>query len=167
MVDNRRYVLYTMPVSRQSLRWFFFCFIGHQMIDMRRLCSAIHTIRIIPSTIPRMEQKILCSTFLEAALRFTRTQRTKRPLRSGAQGKEEMPTDKKAADRLRKEYPNHVSLSVAAPYLGVSPRQLSWPVAEGRQPFASIGGNVGTRQRYVRIYTEPLIALLSSEAYNF
>ena len=88
-------------------------------------------------------------------------------MRSGTQGKEEMPTDKKTADRLRKEYPNYVPLSVAAPYLGVSPRQLSWLVAEGRQPFASIGSNIGTRQRYVRIYTEPLIALLSSEAYNF
>lgn len=91
----------------------------------------------------------------------------KRPLRSGAWGKEEMPTDKKTAERLRKEYPNHVPLSVAASYLGVSARQLSWLVAEGRQPFASIGGNIGTKQRYVRIYTEPLIALLGSEAYNF
>ncbi len=29
-----------------------------------------NTIRIIPSTIPRMEQRILCAAFLEAALRF-------------------------------------------------------------------------------------------------
>ena len=70
MVDKRYHVPYTMPISRQSLRCFFFCFISHQMIDIWRRCSAIHTIRIIPSTIPRMEQKILCAAFLEAALRF-------------------------------------------------------------------------------------------------
>lgn len=88
-------------------------------------------------------------------------------LNNGVQRKEEMPLDKKTADQLRKEHPNFVPVKVAASYLGVSPRQLSWLVAEGRQPFATIGGNIGTRQRYVRIYTEPLIALLSSEAYSF
>lgn len=71
--------------------------------------------------------------------------------------------DKKTAERLRREYPNHVPLKVAAPFFGVSPRQLSWLVAEGREPFASVGGNIGTRQRYVRIYTELLIRLLSNE----
>lgn len=69
--------------------------------------------------------------------------------------------------KLRKEYPNHVPVKVAASYLGVSYRQLSWLVAEGREPYASIGGNIGTRQRYIRIYTEPLIALLSEQNGDF
>ena len=74
-----------------------------------------------------------------------------------------MPTDRKTAMKLRKEYPNYVPVKVAAFYLGVSARQLSWLVAEGRQPYASIGGNIGTNQKYIRIYTEPLIALLSEQ----
>lgn len=71
--------------------------------------------------------------------------------------------DKKTADQLRKEYPNYIKLDVASKYLGVSPRQLSKLIAEGREPFASIGANIGTTQRYTRIYTEPMIALLSGE----
>lgn len=55
-----------------------------------------------------------------------------------------MPTDRKTAMKLRKEYPNYVPVKVAAVYLGVSACQLSWLVAEGRQPYASIGGNIGT-----------------------
>lgn len=74
--------------------------------------------------------------------------------------------DKKTAERLRREYPNHVPIDVAASFLGVSPRQLSWLVAEGREPFASIGANIGVRQRYIRIYTEPLISLLRSRDYD-
>ena len=68
---------------------------------------------------------------------------------------------KRQANELRQKYPNHVPRQVAAELLGVSPRQLSWLVAEGRQPFASFGANIGTRQRYVRIYTAPLIRYLS------
>ncbi len=68
--------------------------------------------------------------------------------------------DRKTAEKLRREYPNHVPKEIAAKLLGVSPRQLSRLVAEGREPFASIGADIGTRQRYVRIYTEPLISLL-------
>lgn len=71
--------------------------------------------------------------------------------------------DKKTVNKLRQEYPNHVLLKVAAAFFGVSPRQLSWLVAEGREPFASIGANIGTRQRYIRIYTEPLLRYLSCE----
>lgn len=70
--------------------------------------------------------------------------------------------DKKTAQQLRRDYPNHVPLDVASAYLGVSPRQLSWLIAEGREPYASIGGNIGKKQRYARVYTEPLIALLCS-----
>lgn len=69
--------------------------------------------------------------------------------------------DRKAADKLRAAYPNHVPLQIASELLGVSPRQLSRLVAEGREPYSLIGGNIGTRQRYVRIYTERLIAYLN------
>lgn len=71
--------------------------------------------------------------------------------------------DRKTAEKLRQKYPNHVPLKIAAPFFGVSPRQLSWLVAEGREPFASVGANIGTTQRYARIYTEPLIRLLCCE----
>ncbi len=74
-----------------------------------------------------------------------------------------MQTDSKLADTLRQRYPNHVPLDVAGKLLGVSKRQLSWLIAEGREPFASIGANIGTTQRYVRVYTEPLISLLSGD----
>ena len=67
---------------------------------------------------------------------------------------------KKEANELRQKYPNYIPVKVAAELLGVSPRQLAWLVAEGRQPFASFGGNIGTRQRYTRIYTEPLLRYL-------
>ena len=65
------------------------------------------------------------------------------------------------ADLLRERYPNHVPREVASKYLGVSPRQLSRLIAEGREPFASIGANIGTSQKYIRIYTERLIAYLN------
>ena len=65
------------------------------------------------------------------------------------------------ANRLREQYPNHVPLDVAAQYLSVSPRRLSKLIAEGRQPFASIGANIGTGQNYTRVYTERLIAYLN------
>lgn len=71
--------------------------------------------------------------------------------------------DKRTAAKLRQEYPNHVPVRMAAPLLGVSERQLSRLVAEGREPFGSIGANIGTHQRYIRIYTERLIAYLSGE----
>ena len=72
--------------------------------------------------------------------------------------------DKRTAAKLRQEYPNHVPLRIAAPLLGVSERQLARLVAEGRRPFSDVGANIGNRQRYVRIYTERLIAYLHSEA---
>ena len=64
----------------------------------------------------------------------------------------------KEAEMLRQMYPDYIPLKVAARYLGVSPRQLSKLIAEGREPFKHIGGNIGTRQKYVRVYTERLIA---------
>lgn len=71
--------------------------------------------------------------------------------------------DKRTVDQLRRQYPNHLPLNVAGQLLNVSPRQLSRLVAEGREPFASIGANIGIKQRYVRIYTERLIAFLNGE----
>lgn len=71
--------------------------------------------------------------------------------------------DKKTIALLKQTYPVYVPLKVAAPLLGVSERQLAKLVAEGREPFAGIGANVGSRQRYIRIYTGRLIAYLSGE----
>ena len=71
--------------------------------------------------------------------------------------------DQKTANELRQKYPIHIPLEVAGKLLDVSPRQLSRLVAEGREPFASIGANIGTRQNYIRIYTERLIAFLNAE----
>jgi len=71
--------------------------------------------------------------------------------------------NQKTIAKLRAEYPTHMPVRIAAPLLGVSERLLSQLVAEGREPFASIGANIGRRQRYVRIYTERLIAYLAGE----
>ena len=43
-------------------------------------------------------------------------------------------------------------------------RGLSVLVAEGREPFCLLGANIGTRQRYIRIYTERLIAYLNGSS---
>ena len=69
--------------------------------------------------------------------------------------------NQREADKLREEHPNFVPLKVAADYLGMSPRKLSELIAAGRKPYADIGGNIGTKQRYIRIYTERLIAYLN------
>ena len=74
--------------------------------------------------------------------------------------KEEARMTNKQAEALLKQYPVYLPKQVAAQLLDISPRQLSWLVAEGRKPFASFGANIGTRQRYVRIYTAPLIRYL-------
>ena len=71
--------------------------------------------------------------------------------------------NQETANRLRELYPIHIPLDVAAQYLAVSPRRLSQLIAEGRQPFASIGVNIGATQKYVRVYTERLIAYLNGE----
>ena len=68
--------------------------------------------------------------------------------------------DIKTITALRQEYPIHVPLRVAAQLLGMSDRQLAKLVAGGRQPFAGIGANIGSKQRYIRIYTERLINYL-------
>ena len=72
--------------------------------------------------------------------------------------------DNKAANKLRQEYPNYTPLKVASELLGVSSRQLSKLVAEGRKPFCLLGGNISTSQKYIRIYTERLIAYLNGNS---
>ena len=69
--------------------------------------------------------------------------------------------DQREADMLREVHPNFVPLKVAADYLGMSPRKLSELIAAGRKPYADIGGNIGTKQRYIRVYTARLIAYLN------
>lgn len=71
--------------------------------------------------------------------------------------------DQKTANKLREEYPNHIPLQVAAKFLGVSPRQLSKLIAEGREPFCFFSANIGTKQRYCRVYTERFIAFMNGE----
>jgi hypothetical protein len=50
---------------------------------------------------------------------------------------------------------------MAADYLGMSPRKLSELIAAGRKPYADLGGNIGTKQKYIRVYTARLIAYLN------
>ena len=71
--------------------------------------------------------------------------------------------NQETANRLRELYPIHIPLDVAAQYLAVSPRRLSQLIADERHPFVSIGANIGTTQKYVRVYTERLIAYLNGE----
>ena len=65
--------------------------------------------------------------------------------------------------RLRQEYPNHMPLVVAGTLLGVSGRRLSRLIAEGRKPFSEFGADIGIGQKYIRVYTERLIAYLNGE----
>jgi len=76
-------------------------------------------------------------------------------------GREKHLLNQETARTLREIYPNHIPLEVAAQFLAVSPRRLSKLIAEGRQPYASIGANIGSTQNYVRVYTERLIAYLN------
>ena len=69
--------------------------------------------------------------------------------------------NQREADKLREEHPNFVPLNVAADYLGMSPRKLSELIAAGRKPYADLGGNIGTKQKYIRVYTATLIAYLN------
>lgn len=105
IVDNRGKPIYTVPIIHQSAAQLLFYTESHRMIDIRGRYTAINTVRVIPKLIPRMVQRILCAAFLEAALRFYKDPKTKRHSKSGVWGKEEMPTDRKTAMKLRKEYP--------------------------------------------------------------
>jgi len=70
---------------------------------------------------------------------------------------------KASLQALLEQYPNWMPLAVAAPLLGVSPRQLSRLITEGREPFRSIGADIGVGQHYCRIYTRRLVRYLSGE----
>ena len=61
---------------------------------------------------------------------------------------------------IQKKFPVHVPLREAAALLGLSPRQLSHLIVNGREPFASLGANIGLRQNYVRVYTSRLVHYL-------
>lgn len=65
--------------------------------------------------------------------------------------------------RITEQYPNWIPLKEAAPLLGVSPRQLTRLIADGREPFASLGADIGVNQHYCRIYTNRLVKYLSGE----
>ena len=64
---------------------------------------------------------------------------------------------------LTERYPYWMPLKAAAPLLGVSPRQLARLIADGREPFSSIGADVGVGQHYCRVYTQRLVRYLSGE----
>ena len=71
--------------------------------------------------------------------------------------------DQTTQAELRRLYPYHIPVKVAAAYLGISPRRLAQLIADGRRPFSQIGADIGATQTYVRIYTEPLIRFLNGE----
>lgn len=43
---------------------------SNRLVNFWEVITADFTVRVIPKTIPRMEQKLLCATFLDAVLRF-------------------------------------------------------------------------------------------------
>ena len=45
--------------------------------------------------------------------------------------------------------------------INVLDKTVSELIAAGRKPYADIGGNIGTKQRYIRVYTARLIAYLN------
>ena len=71
--------------------------------------------------------------------------------------------DERMEKMLREKYPNHIPLKVASKFLAVSPRQLSKLIADERKPFCEIGANIGTKQKYDRIYTGRMIKYLKGE----
>lgn len=63
--------------------------------------------------------------------------------------------------QINEQYPTTIPIKVAAKLLDVSSRQLSQLIAQGREPFARIGVNIGIKQNYVKIYTDRLLKYLS------
>jgi len=61
---------------------------------------------------------------------------------------------------LKVRYPIHMPLTEASALLGMSRRLLSQLIAGGREPYASLGANIGLRQNYVRVYTGRLMRYL-------
>lgn len=69
--------------------------------------------------------------------------------------------------QLQAAYPIYMPVGVAAELLGVSQRQLSHLIAEGREPFCSFGVNIGLNgQRYAKIYTMRLLRYLTGDDMN-
>ena len=64
---------------------------------------------------------------------------------------------------LLKQYPNWMPVTAAATLLGLSPRQLSRLIIQGREPFCSIGADIGVGQHYCRVYTQRLVRYLYGE----
>ena len=69
----------------------------------------------------------------------------------------------KSLQTLLEQYPNWLPIAKAAPLLGVSPRQLSRLITDGREPFCSLGADIGVGQHYCRVYTRRLVRYLSGE----
>ena len=94
---------------------------------------------------------------------FTRIPITSLRSENGMQRKEAKSMDERMEKMLREKYPNHIPLKVASKFLAVSPRQLSKLIADERKPFCEIGANIGTKQKYARIYTGRMIKYLKGE----
>lgn len=110
--------------------------------------------------------QFLCADFMNAAIKFYQSPTHQAAFEQWCGRRKEMKTmNSELVQRLREQYPNHIPLDVAAPLLGVSQRQLSKLIAAGREPFCLIGANIGIQQRYVRVYTERLIAYLNGELF--
>jgi transposase len=69
----------------------------------------------------------------------------------------------KSIETLLEQYPNWLPVKEAAQLLGVSPRQLSRLITEGREPFCSLGADIGVGQHYCRVYTPRLVRYLSGQ----
>lgn len=119
------------------------------------------TVKIIPNLIPRTEKQLLCATFLEAVIRFYEDPENMRAFEAWRRKKggtaDEPEGSRYAPGEISQPRPAAIGIQI----LGVSPRQLSRLIADGREPFAAIGANIGTSQKYIRIYTERLIAYLN------
>ncbi len=70
MVDICYKANYTGLINRQPGHWLFFWTGSHHPVDKGGDTTAKSHIRIDPEQIPKVEQKILCATVLEAVIRF-------------------------------------------------------------------------------------------------
>jgi hypothetical protein len=93
----------------------------------------------------------------------TVAEHTYKPIVTERMTKEDQRMKTKPLQALTERYPHWMPLKEAAPLLGVSPRQLSRLIAERREPFCSIGADIGVGQHYCRVYTQRLMRYLSGE----
>ncbi len=89
MVDICYKANYTGLINRQPRRWLFFWPKSHHPVDKGGDTTAKSHIRIDPEQIPKVEQKILCATILEAVIRFYEAPERKLPLNHGVRRKED------------------------------------------------------------------------------